>query len=120
GILFLDGTLIGDVPGDSLRHPAARIIHDKWADYGPQIDRRRSVRDWLREKFFADVHKGMYENRPIHWPLSSAKKTFVAWVTIHRWNESTLRVLTADHLQPTLTRLEGELTDLRAARDGAD
>jgi hypothetical protein len=62
----------------------------------------------------------MYESRPIHWPLSSEKKTFVAWVTIHRWNESTLRVLMADHLQPTLTRLEGELTDLRAARDGAD
>ena len=29
-------------------------------------------------------------------------------------------MLLADHLQPTLTRLEGELTDLRTARDGAD
>ncbi len=112
GILFLDGTLIGDVPGDSLSHPAARIIHDKWADYGPQIDRRRSVRDWLREKFFADVHKGMYENRPIHWPLSSAKKTFVAWVTIHRWDDKTLRILLADHLEPALKRLDGELADM--------
>ena len=44
------------------------------------------MRDWLREKPLADVHRQMYENRPIHWPLSSAKKTFVAWVTIHRWN----------------------------------
>jgi hypothetical protein len=120
GILFLDGTLIGDVPGDSLSHPAARIIHDKWADYGPQIDRRRSVRDWLREKFFADVHKGMYENRPIHWPLSSAKKTFVAWVTIHRWDDKTLRILLADHLEPALKRLDGEIADMVKTRATAE
>ena len=62
----------------------------------------------------------MYENRPIHWPLSSEKKTFVAWITIHRWNAGTLRVLLADHLNPTLTRLEGELNDLRNARQGAN
>lgn len=58
----------------------------------------------------------MYENRPIHWPLSSAKKTYVAYVNIHRFNASTLRTLLADHLHPTLTRQEGELTDLRSAK----
>jgi hypothetical protein len=62
----------------------------------------------------------MYENRPIHWPLSSSDRTFVAWVTIHRWDADTLRVLLADHLHPTLTRIDGALADLRAARDGAD
>jgi hypothetical protein len=62
----------------------------------------------------------MYESRPIHWPLSSEKKTFVAWVTIHRWNEGTLRVLLADHLGEALKRLDGEIDDLRAAREGAD
>jgi len=62
----------------------------------------------------------MYENRPIHWPLSSAQKTFVAWVNIHRFTEQTLRILLADHLYPTLNRIEGELNDLRAARAGAD
>ena len=62
----------------------------------------------------------MYENRPIHWPLSSANKTFVAWVNIHRMNGQTLRVLLADHLAPTLTRLDGELADLRAVRNGTD
>jgi hypothetical protein len=70
--------------------------------------------------FFKDVHKGMYENRPIHWPISSEKKTFVAWVNIHRMDARTLPVLLADHLQPRLTQIEGELSDLRAARDGAD
>ena len=62
----------------------------------------------------------MYEGRPIHWPLSSANRTFVAWVTIHRMTGQTLRVLLADHLMPTLARLDGELADLRAVRDGAD
>jgi len=62
----------------------------------------------------------MYENRPIHWPLSSEKRTFCAWVNIHRWDERTLRVLQADHLNPALLRIDGELDDLRAARDGAD
>ncbi len=62
----------------------------------------------------------MYDNRPIHWPLSSEKRTFVAWVTIHRWTANTLRTLLADHLVPRLTRLEGELADLRAAREGGD
>ncbi len=47
---------------------------------------KRDLRTWLRLKFFAVVHKRMYENRPIHWPLCSAKKTFVAWVNIHRMN----------------------------------
>jgi hypothetical protein len=120
GILFLDGALGDDDRRDSLGHPAAQIIHDKWSEYGPQIDKKRSLRSWLREKFFADVHKGMYENRPIHWPLSSAKKTFVAWVTIHRWTDQTLRVLLADHLEPALKRLDGEITDLTAARNSAD
>jgi hypothetical protein len=62
----------------------------------------------------------MYENRPIYFPLSSAKRTFVAYVSIHRWTEATLRALLAEHLQPALARLEGELADLREARESTD
>ena len=120
GILFLDGTLDTNDRRDGLGHPAAKPLLDAWGKYGAQIAPRSHLREYLREKIFADVHRQMYENRPIHWPLSSEKKTFVAWITIHRWTESTLRVLLADHLSATLTRLDGELTDLRAARDGAD
>ena len=120
GICFLDGTLTEDDRRDSLGHPAATPLHDAWATHGSSIDAKRDLRTWLRLKFFSDVHKGMYENRPIHWPLCSAKKTFVAWVNIHRMNECTLRVLLADRLHPALTRLEGQLSDLRDARDGAD
>ncbi|MCA9516101.1 MAG: hypothetical protein KC635_14250, partial [Myxococcales bacterium] len=82
--------------------------------------KRAGLREWLALDLFKDVHKGMYENRPIHWPLSSEKRTFVAWVNIHRMDERTLRILLADHLVPTLARLDGELADLRAARDGGD
>ncbi len=62
----------------------------------------------------------MYESRPIHWPLSSSKKTFVAWVTIHRWDEHTLSYLLADHLHPAMARLDGQRSDLEATRDGPD
>ena len=121
GILFLDTTLDAEDHRDGLGHPATAPLHAAWAEYGSAVGTsRRSLRDWLALDFFKDVHKGMYENRPIHWPLSSPNKTFVAWVNIHRMNSQTLQVLLADHLAPTLTRLDGELADLRAVRDGAD
>lgn len=120
GILFLDGTLDANERHDGLGHPAAEVLRAAWAEHGAAIDARSDLRTWLRLKFFKDVHKGMYENRPIHWPLSSEWRTFVAWINIHRWDGRTLRVLLADHLHPALRRIEGELADLRAARDGAD
>ncbi|MCU0672306.1 MAG: BREX-6 system adenine-specific DNA-methyltransferase PglX [Myxococcota bacterium] len=122
GLLFLDRTLDDADLRDGLGHPAAKVLHEAWATYGPshptQWTTRSSLRDFLALDFFKDVHKGMYENRPIHWPLSSEKKTFVAWVNIHRMDARTLTVLLADHLQPRLTQIEGELADLRAVRDG--
>jgi len=124
GILFLDRTLDGNGTADrhdGLFHLASKPLHDAWAAHGERIDtNRRNLRDWLALDFFGDVHKGMYENRPIHWPLSSESKTFVAWVNIHRFTDRTLRLLLADHLVPRLTQIEGELADLRTARDGVD
>ena len=120
GILFLDGTLETGDQRDGLGHPAAAVLHQAWAEQGARIDAKSNLRTWLRLKLFKDVHKAMYENRPIHWPLSSAKRTFVAWINIHRWDARTLRLLLADHLSPAAQRLDGELADLRAARDGAD
>ncbi len=120
GILFLDGTLDANDRQDGLGHPAAEPLHAAWAEHGAAVDPKSDLRTWLRLKFFKDVHRGLYENRPIHWPLSSDKRTFVAWITIHRWDADTLRVLQADHLNEARKRIEGELADLRAARDGAD
>jgi hypothetical protein len=119
GILFLDGTLDGEDLRDSLGHPSARPLLDAFEAHGPTIAPGTSLRAYLFKNFF-ELHRKMYESRPIHWPLSSADRTFVAWVTIHRWDADTLRVLLADHLHPTLTRIDGALADLRAARDGAD
>jgi hypothetical protein len=121
GILFLDGTLSASDHRDSLGSSAAQILHTTWATHGQAIDPKATLREYLRTKFFA-LHRSerMYDNRPIHWPLSSKDKTFVAWVNIHRISGQTLRVLLADHLQPTLTRVDGELNDLRAAKEASD
>ena len=62
----------------------------------------------------------MYENRPIYFPLSSAKKNFVALISIHRWQNDTLQTLLADYLHPELTTMEGELKDLTEARSQSD
>ena len=120
GILFLDGSLAESDQRDDLGQPAAAALHQALARHGASISSNRSLRDWLRLDLFKEVHKGMYENRPIHWPLSSSGKTFVAWVNIHRLNGQTLKVLLADHLIPTRSRIDGELDDLRQVRDSGD
>jgi hypothetical protein len=120
GILFLNGSLEENDHRDGLGQAAAAPLHQVWARHGSAIAPNRSLRDWLRLDFFKDVHKGMYENRPIHWPLSSSSKTFVAWVNIHRMDERTLKVLLADHLIPARSRIDGELDDLRQVRDSED
>src|SRR5690606_29935972 len=109
-----------DDAADDLGDIRAKPLVDAWATHGAAIDASTDLRTYLRTKFFGDVHRQMYENRPIHWSLSSEKKTFVAWINIHCWNVQMLRGLLAEHLYKALTRLDGSLTDLRAARDGAD
>lgn len=116
GILFLNKAN----DKDSLQAPEAKIITENWKEKQSEIDTTLELKRYLREKFFSDVHKGMYENRPIHWPLSSAKKSFVAWINIHRWTADTLRLLLADHLLPALKSLDSEIDDLNTARKDAD
>jgi hypothetical protein len=110
GILFL--TAEG---GESLDHPACAQLRDAWKEHGAIVGEGDDLRTYLRKSFF-DYHRKLYENRPIYFPLSSAKKNFVAFVSIHRWQDDTLNILLADHLVPTMRRLEGELDDLRSAR----
>jgi hypothetical protein len=120
GILFLDGTLEPDDTLDSLGHPSTSLLRQTWDTLRPEDSKRTDLREYLRLDFFADVHRPMYENRPIHWPLSSEKKTFVAWINIHRWHAGTLRTLLANHLNPTKKRLESQLADLRDAQRSKD
>lgn len=111
GLLFLDASLPEEAQSGhdrSLDHPAATLLRQAW-DQG-------QLSTFLRTKFFGEVHKKMYDNRPIHWPLSSAKKTYVAWVNIHRMDKNTLRTLLADHLVPAASRQENELKGLRESK----
>jgi hypothetical protein len=115
GLLFLS-TASGR---DSLDHPAAAPLVAAWATHGPAVAPETTLRDYLRKDFFAH-HRATYDNRPIYFPLSSAKRAFVAWVSIHRWSPSTLHDLLAEHLHPERRTLEGELDDLKTVRLGAD
>ena len=102
---------------DSLDQPAAAPIIAAWAEHGAAVLRgqRQSLSAWLRQQFFA-YHRRLYENRPIYLPLSSAGRSFVAWVGIHSWADHTLQTLLADHLRPALRQLQGQISDLNQAR----
>ena len=110
GILFLSAA-----GADSLDHPACTRLHEAWKEVGPSVGGGDNLRSYLAESFFT-WHRKLYESRPIYFPLSSAKRSFVAFVSIHRWREDTLQMLRAEHLVPALRRLEGELNDLQKAR----
>lgn len=109
-ILFISAE--GD---DSIEHASCEPITAAWKEHGATVGDGDDLRTYLRKSFF-DYHRKLYENRPIYFPLSSAKRSFVAIISIHRWADDTLNVLLADHLVPTKRRLEGELDDLRTAR----
>ncbi len=112
GILFVsDGN-------DSLDHPACDRLRAAWRAHGPTVGEGDDLRAWLRTGFFAG-HLARYEKRPIYLPLSSARKSFVAWVSIHRWTKNTLNELLADHLEPARRALESELEALREAKASA-
>ncbi|MGB8295628.1 MAG: SAM-dependent methyltransferase, partial [Polyangia bacterium] len=129
GILFL-----GEEGRDSLEHPACAVLLEAWKEHGAAVGEGDDLRTYLQRSFF-DWHKRLYENRPIYFPLSSARRSYVAFVSIHRfagswgdggkwgdggrWGDSALNVLLADHLLPERRRLEGELDDIRKARTEA-
>lgn len=115
GILYLSAS-----GQDSLEHPATKLLQDAWRLHGPAVASKKDLREWLRLKFFADDHLKRYEKRPIYLPLSSAKRTFVAWISIHRWQDDTLQTLLADYLNPERSRLEAELADLGETRSAGD
>jgi hypothetical protein len=106
---------------DSLDTPACAAIALAWEEHRAAITPKKatSLRDWLRKDFFA-YHKALYENRPIYFPLSSEKKTFVAWISIHRFNDRSLQTLLADHIAPILRKLDGAIADLAVARASSD
>ena len=116
GLLFLS-----TVAHDSAleEHPACAPLRQAWRTHAHAIDPKRPLDTYLRERFFQDDHRKRYEDRPIHLPLSSRNRGFVAWINIHRVHKNTLAALLSDHLRPALATLDGELEDVRrAAREG--
>jgi len=115
GILFLSNA----TERDGLDHSACDLLETMWAEHGVAVNSKDDLRAYLRKGYF-DYHCKLYENRPIYFPLSSSKRNFVAYVSIHRWQHDTLQTLLAEHLLPERRRLDGELEDLRKARaDGS-
>lgn len=110
GILF-----VSSEGSDSLDTEPCNPMHEAWKEHGAAVVQGEDFRTYLRTSFFA-YHKKLYENRPIYFPLTSKGKSFVAFISIHRWADNTLSVLLADHLMPAKVRLEGELDDLRKAK----
>ena len=95
GILFLNGSLLdSDLDGDSLGHPASKILHNKWKEYGHHIKRRRTeyLRDYFRERFLVMfISKCMKGNRYIghclpRRRLLSFGSIFIEWIPI-RWKD---------------------------------
>jgi len=118
GILYLAGD---EALPDSFKHPAAQRILEAWKEHAPAIlqGKRQSLSEWLKKDFFR-YHLGLYENRPIYFPLASSQKSFVAFISIHRWTDSTLQDLLALHLAPALRQLAGEIADLNKDRASSD
>lgn len=112
GILFISPR--GEA--DSIMAPQLESLASAWKLRGSAD---LSLRDWFREDFF-DFHRSLYENRPIYFPLASAKKSFVAYISIHHWVDSTLSTLLADYLIPERKALEGAIVDLQSERNGQD
>ena len=110
-----DGILLLGPESPALGHEACAPLRDAWQKAGAEIGDGDDVASYLRKSFFTN-HRSMYEGRPIHLPLSSAKRSYVAYVCIHSIRHDTLSVLLAEHLMPEKRRVEGELTDLREAR----
>ena len=114
-----NGTLFVTCESSSdLDHPACLSIVAAWKKHRAGIGTENELGTWLRKSFF-ECHKKTYENRPIYFPISSKKKSFVAFISIHRCTDNTLSDLLAEHLKPTLNRLVGEQKDIRDARGAA-
>ncbi|MEO7032445.1 MAG: DNA methyltransferase [Polyangiaceae bacterium] len=110
-----DGILLLGPQSSGLEHEACAALRAAWAEFGRELDTKADLASYLRKSFFA-AHRSLYEGRPIHWPLSSAKRAYVAYVCMHSLRSDTLSILLAEHLLPEKRRVEGELADLRGAR----
>jgi hypothetical protein len=92
-----DGVLFVGPGGveDSLSLAACAPLHAAWRAVGEE-----DLRAWLRLRFFKQDHLGRYRKRPIYWPLSSKHRSFVVWVSAHRFRAGLLEAIVERWLVP--------------------
>ncbi|MDY0223444.1 MAG: BREX-1 system adenine-specific DNA-methyltransferase PglX, partial [Desulfobacterium sp.] len=93
------------------------LVLDCRKDWTPAQRAKKELNTWIRNKAFA-MHLSIYQNRPIYFPLVSAKKNFFFWVNIHQWTDGTLNNILANYLNPDKVLLEGRIKRLREERPG--
>lgn len=101
GTTSTEGLLLVSALGhDSLSDPACALLHQRWSEHGASLG-VDSLQRWLRLEFF-DLHRRHYDARPIYFPLSSARRNFVLWMSVHRWHGGTMAVALETILRPAL------------------
>ncbi|RKH44283.1 BREX-6 system adenine-specific DNA-methyltransferase PglX [Corallococcus sicarius] len=101
-----------------LEGPTCHGLLREWENRKNQMS-SLSLEEWIHGDFF-NYHRKIYENRPIYLPLSSARKSFIAFISVHSWSDATLSTLLAYHLLPEQRAIQGTLADLQTARQSPD
>lgn len=117
GILFLDGSIPTESVFDGNQKQPTHFLREAWSSITKDANSRTDLSTYLRTKYFTELHRKTYDNRPIYWPLSSQKKTYVAWMSIHRTTSDSLRFILAEKLIPRLHLQNDELDDLRIRKE---
>jgi hypothetical protein len=81
------------------------------------------IAQYFRTGFFRD-HLGRFNNRPIYWKFSSARKdgagAFSALVYLHRWTPSTPSLILGEYLRTFQSKLAAEIEYLGSTGATAD
>ena len=96
-----------------------------WKDTAGDIEQEaceilgvRSLREYFDKptNFFADHLKRYSKSRrqaPIYWPLSTASGLYTLWIYYHRLTDQTLFSCVLDFVEPKLSEVSRQLSDLR-------
>lgn len=60
-------------------------------------------------KYFFDIHKSMYQKRPIYWHICTPKRTFNCFIYYHKLDEDTLYKVKSIYLAKMIERYEEDL-----------
>ena len=70
------------------------------------------IRNYFLQDFIKD-HIKMYQKRPIYWLFDSGKKNgFKALVSMHRWNEDTIKTVYLHYFRPIQKMYEKEIENI--------